>query len=127
MTERYALSGKIIRFNNEITNGSPDIYYDEIKGVFTIIKAGKYVISYSLNIEDIISGNRTRLYVALNEKNIAAHDIIVANMYGTTLSFLDVIQVTQENSKLCITNDGLDIKLSSLTEIVGNITIIGLI
>ena len=127
IAERFALSGKVIRFNTEVTNGLPDIHYDEMTGVFTIIKAGKYVVGYRLNIEGIICGNRTRLYIDLNGKKIAAHDIMATSRNDTTLSFTDVIQVAQDNSKLHIANEGLDIKLSSLAEIVGNISIFGLI
>lgn len=119
--ERLGLSGRIIKFNTEITNGEPYISYNNLAGTFVIANVGKYIINYVLHVSNLIDGDHTLISLILNGKISSSHDVILNQTNMSPLYFTDIIQVTEANSELNILNNGSTLEFNNLANCVATV------
>lgn len=125
--ENLLVSGTAIKFNNQITGGEPYISYNRTTGIFTMMKPGKYVVSFMLYASDISSGSKTQVSLLLNGQKIISHDIVENENKVMPFSFTDIIEVTQANSELAVINEGADILPADFITSPANISIFGVV
>lgn len=126
--KRLWLSGEELHFNKEITSGNPYICCDCRTNTFMFADRGKYVVHGLLYISNLICGDYTQICLMLNGKTHITHDVILkqADTCALPISFTDVIEVTERNTRLCIINYGRDIMFNTLAEFAAMISIWGI-
>ena len=123
---RIICKDECLKFDTEITDGRPDICYNYEKGIFTIRKAGKYVVAYTIYLQQLCCEKKTSLQIVVNGKVVTCRDII-ETCGGAVLSFVDIIETCVPNSKMCIVNTDAEIKLSECVKNAASVSIFGTI
>ena len=123
---RVICKDECVKFDTEITDGQPDICYNCEKGVFTIRKAGKYVVAYTIYLQQLCCEKKTSLQIVVNGRVVSYRDII-ETCGGAVLSFVDIIETCVPNSKMCIVNTDAEIKLMECVKNAASVSIFGTI